>query len=140
MGKVSFVRSVFIMLACSLTSCFSNQYEEIGKKKVEGSTNLYVKIYQKDQFEHLTPVAFELINKKDSILIHRRYFTGETPMLQNVEDFYPFLYDSIFYICYPYPVVYAIQHLDTSKSDFSRDTLFKKLKKYDDKLIGAEEQ
>lgn len=120
---------------CGLTSCFSNKYEEIGQKKVEGSNNLHVKFFQLDVFEQMSPIDFELLDEKDSVLIHRVYLTGETPMLENVERFSPFLFDSIFYICYPYPKVYAIYHLEASKSRLPRDTLFKKLKQHDSTLI-----
>lgn len=52
-----------------LSSCFSNKYELIGKKKVEGSRNLYVNIYQLDEFDNVTPINFEVVNDKDSIIL-----------------------------------------------------------------------
>ncbi|NEN24155.1 hypothetical protein G3O08_11645 [Cryomorpha ignava] len=128
---------VVILLTCGLASCFSNKYEEIGQKRVEGSENLQVKFFQLDVFEHISPIDFELLNENDSVLIHREYLTGETPMMESVDKFSPFLYDSIFYICYPYPKVLAIHHLDISKSQMPRDTLLRKLRKHDRKLIDG---
>ena len=125
---------VFILLI----SCFSNKYELIGKKKVKGSQNLYVKFFQLDAFEHISPIDFELLNENDSILIRKQYLTGDTPMLESVNEFSPILYDSIFYICYPYPKVYTIHHLNPSKSNLSRDELFEVIKKYNGDLIDSE--
>ena len=139
MKKCNYIVLV-ILLIYGLVSCFSNKYEEIGQKKVHGSKNLYVKFFQLDEFEHISPIKFDLLNENDSVLIHRMYLTGGTPMLQNVDNFYPSLYDSILYICYPYPVVHVIQHLDTSKSDLHRDTLLKMIKTHDSKLIDDEKQ
>lgn len=138
MKKGSFIVAV-ILLTFGLTSCFSNKYEEIGQKEVKGKENLHVKFFQLDEFEHITPIEFELLNEHDSILIQREYLTGETPMLESVEKFSPILYDSIFYICYPYPKVYAIHHLDPAKSKLARDTLFNMIKANDNKLIDGKE-
>lgn len=120
-----------------LTSCFSNEYELIGKKKVEGSSNLYVEIYQKDEFDHVTPVDYTLLNEKGSTIIPMKFLTGTdvSVSIQKIENFDPFLHDSIFYLCYPYPEVYAIHHLHPSKSQLHRDSLFQQLKEYDSKLI-----
>ena len=37
----------------------------------------------------------------------------------------------------PYPKVYAIQHLDITKSQLPRDSLFKKLKGHDSRLMDG---
>lgn len=136
MKKGSYIVAV-ILLTFGLTSCFSNKYEEIGQKKVKGSENLHVKFFQLDEFDHITPIKFDLINKNGSILIKREYLTGETPMLESVEKFSPILYDSIFYICYQYPKVHTIHHLDPDKSKLPRDTLFNMIKSNDRKLIDS---
>lgn len=129
---------VVILLICGITSCFSNKDELTGKKKVEGSENLFVKIYQQDEFDYVTPISFELINQDKSVLISKQFLTGTDVRHEKIERFHPYLYDSIFYICYPYPKVYAINHLDPSKSQLPRDTLFKMIKAHDSKLIDAE--
>lgn len=120
-----------------LTSCFSNKYELIGKKKVEGSGNLYVNIYQLDEFDNVTPINFEVVNDKDSIILPRKFLTGTDISIndQTIENFQAFLHDSIFYLCYFYPQVYKIQHLDIN-SQHPTDSLFKKLKLHDAKLIN----
>lgn len=136
---MNYIKKLSILSMCVLlTSCFSNEYELIGEKKVEGSRNLYVKIYQEDKFDYVTPIHFELLNIKDSVIIPETYLTGTDVRYENIERFFPFLYDSIFYICYPYPKVYFIQHLNTIKPQFPRDSLFKKLKERDNKLIDKE--
>lgn len=132
------MKKLLILSMCVFTSCFSNEYELTGEKKVEGSENLYVKIYQMDEFEHVTPIHFELLNSKDSVIIRETYLTGTDVRHEKIERFYPFLHDSIFYLCYPYPEVCTIQHLDPAKSELPRDTLFNKLKAHDSKLIDKE--
>lgn len=139
MKKLIFFNFILTLFVFCLTACFSNEREYIGEKRVKGSDDLYLKIYQKDEFEYITPVYYKLLNKEDSVLIPLTYFAGESPMMQNVDNVYPFLYESVFYICYPYPVVQDIQYLDSSKS-LSRDTLFKIIKKHDSKLIDGEKQ
>ncbi len=135
---MKFLNVIVILCVFFLASCFSNKYEYIGEKKVLDSDNLYIKFYQKDVFEHISPIRFELLNYKDSVLIYRKYLTSETPLLPNAENFEPFLYDSILYICYPYPEVKVIEIIDKSKSHLSRDSLFKIIKKQDRKLIDTE--
>jgi len=128
---------VVILLTCGLMSCFSNEDELTGKKKVKGSENLFVKIYQKDKFDYVTPISFELINQDGSIIISNRFLTGTDVRHEKIERFYPCLHDGIFYLCYPYPKVYAIHPLDPAKSKLSRDTLFKILKEHDSRLIDS---
>lgn len=124
-----------VLIVCGLTSCFSDKDELIGKKKVKGSENLFVKIYQQDKFDYVTPILFELINQDGTVIISKMFLTGTDVRHEKIERFYPFLHDSIFYICYPYPEVYAIHHLNPAKSELPKDTLFKMIKENDSKLI-----
>jgi hypothetical protein len=103
-----------------------------------GSRDLVVKLYQQDKFDYVTPITFELINEKDSILIPEHFLTGTDETQEKIDRFYPGLRDSIFYLCYPYPEVFAIKHLSPSKSQLSRDSLFRRLKAYDNKLVDGE--
>ena len=138
--KKGYYKALVVLLSCGLSSCFSNEFEEIGTKKVDGSETLCVKFFQLDEFDHISPIRFDLLNQNDSILINRKYVTGETPLMQSVEKFSPILYDSILYICYPYPEVCAIHHLDPSKPELSRDTLFRIIKAHDSALIDVKQK
>lgn len=132
--KSSLLVAILAVFLFGLVSCFSNKDKLIGKKKVKGSNSLYVKIYQKDEFDFVTPISFELILDDSSIVVPKSFFIGSHDKLENLNNFHPFLHDSIFYLCYPYPEVYTIKALGKSTS-LSREVLFELLKEHDSKLI-----
>ena len=138
MKKVQYLRGFLALATCGLVSCFSNKYEFEGEKKVVGSRDLIVRIYQEDKFDKVTAIEFELVNDKDSVLIPANYLTGTDMAHEAIDRYYAGLHDSIFYLCYPYPEVYAFKRLSPSKSEVSQDYLFKRLKAYDPKLIDKE--
>ena len=128
----------FIVLACSVMSCFSNEYELTGRTDVVGSTTLYVNIYQRNEFDHVTPLAFELLDDKDSLIISMKFFAGTDVRNEKVENIQPFIHDSIFYLCYPYPVIHFIEHLDKNEINLSRTDLIDIIKKRDGNLVDKQ--
>ena len=111
-----------------LASCFSGKYELLGKKNVYGSSNLYVNFYQKDEFDMVTPLAYELIDENNKILIERDFIIGTNDKLESVEALYATLYDSILYISYPYVEnVHIIKDLK-NRNQLTRDKLFEIIK------------
>ena len=58
--------------------------------------------------------------------------TGDSN-LQNVDDFYVNIQDSIFFICYPYPKIVAINHISNLNKPNEWD-LIKKLNEQDTSL------
>jgi hypothetical protein len=137
MKNVAYLRGFLVLAAGGLVSCFSNQYELEGEKNVVGSRDLRVRIYQENKFDKVTAIEFELVNDKDSILIPASYLTGTDMAHETIDRYYAGVHDSIFYLCYPYPEVFAIRPLAIYKSPLSRDSLFQKLKAYDPKLIDG---
>ncbi|MFL0091765.1 hypothetical protein, partial [Tenacibaculum maritimum] len=99
-----------ILIFMVMYSCFSNKFEYIGEKQVVNKEDWIVKFYQKDEFEMFTPVIYEVFNGSKKLTSERRSLTGADANLQNVNNFYVKMQDSIFYICYPYPIVVAIKH------------------------------
>ena len=109
-------------------SCFSGEYELLGKKNVDGISNLYVNFYQKDEFDMVTPLAYELVNENGRVLIERSFIIGTNDKLKDVEDLYATLYDNILYISYPYiENVHVIKDLK-SRNHLTRDKLFEIIK------------
>ncbi|MFL0116918.1 hypothetical protein R5N98_09045 [Tenacibaculum maritimum] len=104
-----------ILIFMVMCSCFSNKFEYIGEKQVVNKEDWIVKFYQKDEFEMFTPVIYEVFNGSKKLTSERRSLTGADANLQNVNNFYVKMQDSIFYICYPYPIVVAIK--DVSNMD-----------------------
>ncbi|MFD2717111.1 hypothetical protein ACFST9_00190 [Hymenobacter monticola] len=138
MKNGNYLRGLIAITTCGLVSCFSNKYELEGEKKVVGAQDLIVRIYQEDKFDNVTAIEFELVNDKDSILIPANYLTGTDMAHETIDRYYAGLHDSIFYLCYPYPTIYAIEHLSPYKKQLPLDSLFKRLKEYDPRLIIAE--
>jgi len=123
MNNITYLSKGLILTAVGLVSCFSNEFELMGEKKVVGSRDLVVKIYQEDKFDKVTAINFELVNEKDSILIPEVFLTGTDETQEKIERFYPALHDSIFYLCYPYPEVFAIRPLNIYKPRLSREVV-----------------
>jgi hypothetical protein len=137
MNNVTYLRGFLVLAAGGLVSCFSNKYELEGEKRVVGSRDLIVRIYQEDKFDKVTAINFELVNAKDSVLIPAHYLTGTDMAHEAIDRYYAGVHDSIFYLCYPYPEVYAFKHLSPHKSGLLQDSLFKRLKAYDPKLMDG---
>ncbi|MFL0124687.1 hypothetical protein V2590_08380 [Tenacibaculum maritimum] len=122
-----------ILIFMVMYSCFSNKFEFKGEKRVLNKEDWIVKFYQKDEFEMFTPVIYEVFNGSKKLTSERRSLTGADANLQNVNNFYAKIQDSIFYICYPYPKVIAIKHISNMDKQNQWD-LIEKLKKQDSSL------
>ncbi|MFL0063977.1 hypothetical protein [Tenacibaculum maritimum] len=122
-----------ILIFMVMYSCFSNKFEYIGEKQVVNKEDWIVKFYQKDEFEMFTPVIYEVFNGSKKLTSERRSLTGADANLQNVNNFYAKIQDSIFYICYPYPIVVAIKDVSNIDKPNQWD-LIEKLKKQDSSL------
>ncbi len=130
----NFFRYLFlVILSLILYSCFSEKYEYVGEKKVINKDNWKIKIYQLDEFETLTPVEYEIVNERDSLVTGRHGLMGADANLQNVDRYYAKIQDSIFYICYPYPKVMAIKHISNINGS-NQWSLIENLKKRDTSL------
>lgn len=127
-----------MLLTIGLYSCFSNKYEYIGEEKIVNKEDWRVKIYQKDEFNMVTPISYQVVDEKDSLITRRYFLIGTHDKLKNVDRFYSKIQDSIFYICYPYPEVVTIKHLSTLDSS-NQWGLIKKLQKYDTSLYRSGE-
>lgn len=123
-----------IFLFLGLNSCFSEEYEYIGEIKVVNKENWRVKIYQLDEFEMLTPVRYEIVDKDDNLISERHRLTSADANLQSVDKFYAKVQDSIFYICYYYPEVVVIKHI-TNLNGPNQWDLIKRLQKHDASLF-----
>lgn len=124
-----------IILSAMLFSCFSNKDELIGKKRIVGSENLFVRIYQEDEFDSATAVLYDIIDDRDSIIKPMKFLFGTSDKLLDIEGFDAFILDDIFYLCRPYPKIIKIKHLSEEDTLLKKD-LFKKLKQFDNKLIN----
>lgn len=126
---------IFIsVLSLIFLSCFSNKDELIGKKRIAGSDNLFVRIYQEDEFDYVTAVLYEITDNKDSIIKPMELLFGTEDKLKDLKGLDPFIHDSIFYLCRPYPKIIKIKHLDEKNILLKKD-LFNKLKEFDTLLI-----
>ena len=130
----NFYKYIFvILLPIGVYSCFSEKYEYRGEKRIINKEDWRVKFYQLDKFEMITPVRFEIVNKNDSLITGRHGLMGADSRLQNVDDYYAKIQDSILYICYPYPQVLAIKHISNINGS-NQWGLIKKLQKQDTSL------
>lgn len=91
-----------VVLCIGLYSCFSNKFEFKGEKQVVNKEDWKIKIYQLDEFEMITPIRYEIVNKKGNVILERQSLSADSN-LQNLDNFHVKVQDSIFYICHPYP-------------------------------------
>ncbi len=77
-----------------------------------------------------TPVRYEIVNERDSLITGRHSLIGADANLQNVDQYFAKIQDSIFYACYPYPKVMAIKHIANIRESNQWD-LIERLKKSD---------
>ncbi len=131
--KKLYIKLCLLILSIGLNSCFSEKFEYIGKKQVLNKPDWIVKFYQLDKFEVFTPVRYEITNKDGSLISERHRLTSADANLQNVNNFYVKVQDSILYICYPYPKVVAIKHISNLDKPNQWD-LIKKLYRRDTSL------
>lgn len=105
----------------------------LGKKKIEGTGNLYVKFYQTDEFDMATPLDYEVVNDKDSIVFSKTFLVGTHDKEENANFLYAKVYDSILYVSYIKPnKVWKVKDLKSGKS---RENLFDILRSHDSTLI-----
>jgi hypothetical protein len=110
----------FMILVCFpflFFRCSTDEYRYVGKLKVKGIEDIYVKIYQKDKWDWATPLHYELVKSKDTIIQRRRFLVGTLDgPLENVEGFYSGSCDGIIYVAYVKPDrVYAMYNFKTRK-------------------------
>ena len=78
--------TIVVVLFIGLSSCFSNRYEFIGKKKMINTENLWVKFYQLDEFDMVTPISYQVVDINDSLLTRRYFLIGTNDKLKNVDS------------------------------------------------------
>ena len=114
-----------------LCSCDSKD-AVLGEKNVQGSSNLLAKFYQERKFDMVNAILFSL-ESKDSIILGKKFLVGSHDQLIDAKDLFPFVYDDILYICYPYPEVYVMKDIRENSNRTEKD-MFAILKKQDSLL------
>ena len=114
-----------------LCSCDSKD-AFLGEKNVQGSSNLLAKFYQERKFDMTNAILFSL-ESKDSIILGKKFLVGSHDQLIDAKDLFPFVYDDILYICYPYPEVYVMKDIRENSNRTEKD-MFAILKKQDSLL------
>lgn len=106
----------------------------LGKKKIEGTENLYIKFYQTDEFDMATPLDYEVVDYKDSTVVRKTFLVGTHDKEEGTNSLYARVYDSILYISYIKPnQVWKV--LDLKSSGKERENLFQILKSHDSTLV-----
>lgn len=127
-------KKIILLFSLILISCFSGDDIFLGEKKVSGSENLLIKIYQTDEFDMATSLQYELIDTNGSVVIDKSFITGTNDKLTGIDDFYATLYDSIFFVCYPQPEdLYIIRDLKKTPTR-EKEIMLEKLKSYNKNL------
>ena len=127
-------KTYLILLFIGLNSCFLEKFEYKGEKQVVNKEAWKVKFYQLDEFEMITPIRYEVVSENGSVILERQALSADSN-LQNVDNFYVKMQDSIFYICHPYPKVVAIKHISNMNKP-NQWGLIKKLNKHDASLYN----
>lgn len=125
---------VFVVLG--LFSCSSNDERLIGKRRVVGSPNLHALFYQYDEFDMATAVSFVLVDEQDSIVVSERFMFGALEPIYDTIMIVPVCYDSIFFVCYPYPKVRFMLGIGQNTPSTQSD-LFARIRAYDGKLLES---
>ena len=127
------MKTIPLLLLMFLTSCSSNDERFLGKKKIEGTENLYIRFYQTDEFDMATPLDYEVVDHKDSVVIHKTFLVGTHDKEEDTNSLYAKVYDSILYISYIKPnQVWKVRDLKSGKE---RENLFRTLKSHDSTLV-----
>lgn len=110
---------IFIVLIFSY--CTTGRERFVGKLKVIGNENVYFKIYQKDEFDMVSPLSYEIVDQKNTILSNRRFLVGTHDHIEDLEDFYSGSCGKVIYLSFiDSNRVYAIYDMNTKKvSDLS---------------------
>jgi hypothetical protein len=124
------------VLVLGLVSCSSGGESLIGKRRVVGSPDLHVQFYQADDFDMATAVSFVLVDEQGSVVVSKRFMFGSHEPIQDTTQLVPFCYDSIFYVCYPYPKVRFMHGIGQNAPSTMSD-LFTRIKAHDGKLVDG---
>ncbi|MCT8341262.1 hypothetical protein MG296_14440 [Flavobacteriaceae bacterium TK19130] len=96
------------------TSCF--QERKIGQLKVSGIENTFVNIYQKDEFDFVTPLYYEILDSDENLILEKHHLIGTNDHITDLKNFKANSYDSIVYLTWGNTdEVYAIYDLKSGK-------------------------
>tara|TARA_R110000868_G_scaffold410364_1_gene698190 strand:+ start:97 stop:543 length:447 start_codon:yes stop_codon:yes gene_type:complete len=106
---------LFLLLTLILfTSCF--QERKIGQIKVSGIENTIVNIYQKDEFDFVTPFYYEILDSDKNLILEKHHLIGTEDHITDLENFKAKSYDSIVYLTWGNEnEIYAVYDLKSGK-------------------------
>ena len=78
------------------TSCFKER--KIGELKVNGMKNIFVNIYQKDEFDSATPLYYEITKSEKDTILKKTHLIGTHDHITDLNDFKAKSFDSIVYL------------------------------------------
>tara|TARA_B100000378_G_scaffold61146_1_gene45541 strand:+ start:2335 stop:2781 length:447 start_codon:yes stop_codon:yes gene_type:complete len=106
---------IFLSMTLILfTSCF--QERKIGQLKVSGIENTFVNIYQKDEFDFVTPLYYEIVDSDKNQILEKYRLIGTNDHITDLENFKAKSYDSIVYLIWGNESdIYAVYDLKSGK-------------------------
>ncbi|MCL5130541.1 hypothetical protein [Algibacter sp. L4_22] len=106
---------LFLLLTLILfTSCF--QERKIGQIKVSGIEDTFMNIYQKDEFDFVTPLYYEILDSDENLILEKHHLIGTEDHITDLNDFKAKSYDSILYLTWgKESEIYAIYDLKSGK-------------------------
>jgi len=96
------------------TSCFKER--KIGQLKVNGIENVFVNIYQEDEFDFVTALKYEIVDSEKNLILVKSQLVGTEDHITNLNDFRASSFDSIMYLTWGNEnEIYAVYDLKSGK-------------------------
>ncbi|QLG45310.1 hypothetical protein [Costertonia aggregata] len=83
---------------------------------MSGIENTFVNIYQKDEFDFVTPLYYEILDSDENLILEKHHLIGTNDQIMDLENFKAKSYDSIVYLTWgKESEIYAVCDLKSGK-------------------------
>ncbi|PHR94009.1 MAG: hypothetical protein COA80_12910 [Leeuwenhoekiella sp.] len=96
------------------TSCFKER--RIGQLEISGIDNVFMNIYQEDEFDFATALKYEITDSEKNLILEKSNLIGTSEHITDLYDFKAKSFDSIIYLTWGNEnEIYAIYDLKSGK-------------------------
>ena len=107
-------RATLFLVSLLISSCFGER--KVGKLPVSEMDNIFVNVYQEDEFDFVTPLLYEIIDAENNVVLKKSILIGTEDHITDLKEFKAKSLDSILYLIWGNEdEIYAIFDLKTGK-------------------------
>jgi len=105
---------ILLLTLILFTSCFKER--KIGQLEISGIENVFMNIYQEDEFDFVTALRYEITDSEKNLILEKSHLIGTNDHITNLNDFKAKSFDSIVYLTWGNEnEIYAVYDLKSGK-------------------------